>query len=99
MQAKNRYGYSPNDLFVSGGKAVEDSSKPFWDHGMGRIERDGKLRERVRSESFKGIQTQGAQEGEGQGDDGCFGSFDLMCMSRYSLLLMKQVIIANTNPL
>ena len=90
MQTKNRYGYSPNDLFVSGGKAVEDSLKPFGDDGMGRIERDRGLRERVLSENFKGIQTQGAQEGEGQGDDRCLGSFGLMCMSRYSLLLMKQ---------
>ena len=65
---------------------------------MGRIERDRELRERGRSESFKAIQTQGAQEGEGQGDDRCLGSFDLMCMSRYPLLLMKQDMYSEHQP-
>ena len=98
MQVKNRYGYSPNDLFLSGGKAVEDSSKPFWDGGMGRIVRDREFRGRVRSESLKGIQTHGAQEGQGQGDDGCLGSFDLMCMSRCSLLFVKQDMYGEHQP-
>lgn len=50
MQAKNLYGYTPNDLFVSGATAVEDSPKPFWDDRMSRIERDRELGDRVRAE-------------------------------------------------
>ena len=57
MQVKNRYGSTPNDLFVSGAKAVEDSSKPFWDDGMGRVERDRELGREFDRRFSDGIQT------------------------------------------
>ena len=50
MQARNRYGYTPGELLDAGKRAVEDAPKGFWDDGMGRIERDREVRERVRKE-------------------------------------------------